>query len=103
MQSRVLGITLTDIVEELHVSRRTAEGLRDAIIDILPQINESETVGKEKHWGFTSGYMNEIINFTPEEIAILEGIKDGITPDNYRERQKYLDVHDMMWLINNQP
>ena len=81
MQSRVLGITLTDIVEELHVSRRTAERLRDAIIDILPQINEIETVGKEKHWGFTSGYMNEIINFTPEEIAILEGIKDGITPD----------------------
>ena len=81
MQSRVLGITLTDIVEELHVSRRTAERLRDAIIDILPQINEIETVGKEKHWGFTSGYMNEIINFTPEEIAILEGIKEGITPD----------------------
>ena len=39
------------------------------------------------------------INFTdcPEKSA-----KDGITPDNYRERQKYLDVHDMTWLINNQ-
>ena len=24
-------------------------------------------------------------------------------PPKYRERQKYLDVHDMMWLINNQP
>lgn len=81
MQSRVLGVTLTDIVNQFNVSRRTAERLRDAIIDILPQINEIETVGKEKHWGFTSGYMNEIINFTPEEIAILEGIKDGITPD----------------------
>lgn len=81
MQSRVLGITLSDIVDELHVSRRTAERLRDAIIDILPQINEIETVGKEKHWGFTSGYMNEIINFTPDEIAILEGIKDGLQVD----------------------
>ena len=81
MQSRVLGITLSDIVDELGVSRRTAERLRDAIIDILPQIDEIETVGKEKHWGFTSGYMNEIINFTPDEIAILEGIKDGISVD----------------------
>ena len=81
MQSRVLGITLSDIVDELHVSRRTAERLRDAIIDILPQIDEIETVGKEKHWGFTSGYMNEIINFTPDEIAILEGIKDGLQVD----------------------
>ena len=79
MQSKVLGVTLSDIVEELNVSRRTAERLRDAIIDILPQINEIETIGKEKHWGFTSGYMNEIINFTPDEIAILEGIKDGIS------------------------
>ena len=81
MQSKVLGVTLTDIVNEFHVSRRTAERLRDAIIDILPQINEIETVGKEKHWGFTSGYMNEIISFTPDEIAILEGIKDGLNVD----------------------
>lgn len=81
MQSRVLGVTLTDIVNQFHVSRRTAERLRDAIIDILPQIEEIETLGKEKHWGFTSGYMNEIISFTPDEIAILEGIKDGITVD----------------------
>lgn len=81
MQSKVLGITLTDIVDRFHVSRRTAERLRDAIIDILPQIEEIETVGKEKHWGFTSGFMNEIISFTPDEIAILEGIKDGLGVD----------------------
>ena len=81
MQSRVLGVTLTDIVDRFHVSRRTAERLRDAIIDILPQIEEIETVGKEKHWGFTSGFMNEIISFTPDEIAILEGIKDGLNID----------------------
>ena len=81
MQSRVLGVTLTDIVEQFHVSRRTAERLRDAIIDILPQIEEIETFGKEKHWGFTSGFMNEIISFTPDEIAILEGIKDGLGVD----------------------
>jgi predicted DNA-binding transcriptional regulator YafY len=81
MQSKVLGVTLTDIVNKFHVSRRTAERLRDAIIDILPQIEEIETGGKEKHWGFTSGYMNEIISFTPEEIAILEGIKDSLNVD----------------------
>lgn len=81
MQSKVLGVTLTDIVKKFHVSRRTAERLRDAIIDILPQIEEIETLGKEKHWGFTSGFMNEIISFTPDEIAILEGIKDGLNVD----------------------
>lgn len=78
MQSKVLGITLTDIQTECGTSRRTAERLRDALIYGLPQIDEIETGGKEKHWGFTSGYMNEIISFTPDEVAILESLKDGL-------------------------
>jgi len=77
MQSKVLGVTLTDIQEKFRCSRRTAERLRDAVTNILPQINEIAASGKEKHWGFTSGYMNEIISFTPDEIAVIEGIKDG--------------------------
>ena len=78
MQSKVLGITLKDIEKELNVTRRTAERIRDAILLGLPQVDEIETTGKEKHWGFISGYtINEIINFTPEEIAILESIKDS--------------------------
>ncbi|MBQ6516035.1 WYL domain-containing protein [bacterium] len=85
MQSKVLGVTLSDISERFHVSRRTAERLRDAVINIIPQINEIETLGKEKHWGFMSGYMNEIITFTPEEIAILENIKDGLRTDLNKE------------------
>ena len=81
MQSRVLGVTLTDIANRFKISRRTAERLRDAIIDILPQIEEIETSGKEKHWGFKHSYISEIINFTPDEIAILEAIKDEIQID----------------------
>jgi predicted DNA-binding transcriptional regulator YafY len=78
MQSKVLGVTLSDIQKEFNVSRRTAERLRDSIIFVLPQIDEIETSGKEKHWGFTSCYMNEIINFTPEEIATLDNIGESL-------------------------
>ena len=88
MQSKVLGVTLTEIADRFHVSRRTAERLRDAITNILPQIDEIGTVGKEKHWGFTSGYMNEIISFSPDEIAILESIKDCL---NVEFKKKTLD------------
>ena len=70
MQSKVLGITLTDIQTKFSVSRRTAERLRDTMLNVMPQINEIETSGKEKHWGFTSGYMNEIISFTPNKVTI---------------------------------
>ena len=86
MQSRVLGITLSDIAKELHVTRRTAERIRDALLLGLPQIDEIETVGKEKHWGFVSGYMmNEIINFTPDEIAVLESVKNGLSSEDKKE------------------
>ena len=91
MQSKVLGITLTDIMQELNVSRRTAERIRDALVLGLRQIDEIETVGKEKHWGFISGYlMNEIISFTPDEIAILEGIKNGLPEDKKQVVDKIL-------------
>lgn len=82
MQSRVQGITLKNIEKELNVTRRTAERIRDALTTALPQIDEIETGSKEKHWGFVSSYfMNEVISFSPDEIAILEGIKDGINVD----------------------
>ena len=86
MQSKVLGITLNDIMRELNVTRRTAERIRDALILGLPQIDEIETVGKEKHWGFVSGYMmNEIISFSPDEIAILENVKSGLQTDEKKQ------------------
>ena len=91
MQSKVLGITLNDISKELHVTRRTAERIRDALVLGLPQIDEIETVGKEKHWGFVSGYMmNEIISFSPDEIAVLEGIKEGLAEDKKQIVDKVL-------------
>ena len=91
MQSKVLGITLKDIECELHVTRRTAERIRDALVLGLPQIDEIETVGKEKHWGFVSGYMmNEIISFSPEEIAVLEGIKESLAEDKKQVVDKVL-------------
>ena len=84
MQSKALGVTLADIQEELHVSRRTAERLRDSIMNVLP-VGELETFGKEKHWGFDNYYMKEIIGFTPEEIASLEAVKERLKFKNEKE------------------
>ena len=84
MQSKALGVTLSDIREELGVSRRTAERLRDSIMNVLP-VAELETFGKEKHWGFDNYYMKEIIGFTPDEIATLEVIKERLKFKNEKE------------------
>lgn len=79
MQSRYSGITLNDIQEELEVSRRSAERLRDVLIWEIPQIEELPTTGREKHWGFSrSSHLREIISFSKDEIAELEGVKNNL-------------------------
>lgn len=83
MQSRYSGITLNDIQQELEVSRRSAERLRDVLIWEIPQIVELETTGREKHWGFSrSSHLKEIISFTKDEIVELENIKNGLELEN---------------------
>ncbi len=88
MQSSFLGITLSDIQEKFGVSRRTAERLRDSILNVLPQVDEIETDGREKHWGFTSRYLNEFVYFSPEEIATLEALKENI---KYKDKKQALE------------
>lgn len=86
MQSRYSGITLKDIQEELEVSRRSAERLRDVLIWEVPQIVELETATREKHWGFSrSSHLREIISFTKDEIAELEGIKNELQVENKKD------------------
>ena len=76
MQSRFNGITLADIQEKFSVSRRTAERMRDSLMNILPSVQELETDGRIKRWGFVNYSMCEVINFANNEIAILEKIKN---------------------------
>ena len=38
MQSKSLGITISDIMERYNVSRRTAERMRDSLLNIFPSI-----------------------------------------------------------------
>lgn len=85
MQSRYSGITLKDIQEELEVSRRSAERLRDILIWEIPQIVELETPSREKHWGFSrSSHLREIISFSKDEILEMERIKNLLQFENER-------------------
>jgi predicted DNA-binding transcriptional regulator YafY len=74
MASRPQGITIKEIEEEYGVSRRTAERMRDSLINIFPQIEELEIDEQynTKHWGFTNHALLPLISFTPKEIANIE-------------------------------
>ena len=61
MQSKSLGITISDIMERYNVSRRTAERMRDSLLNIFPSIDEIETEDNQKHWGFINYSINSLI------------------------------------------
>ena len=78
MLSKVRGITISDIMERYNVSRRTAERMRDSLLNIFPDIEEIEVAEDNyKHWGFSSRSYSRLISLTPEEIANLEQIKES--------------------------
>lgn len=77
MQSKLNGVSLADIQEEFNVSRRTAERMRDSVLNILPQIEELETDERCKRWGFRNFSLSELVTFLPDEIASLEKLKNN--------------------------
>lgn len=79
MASKVQGITISDIMQRYNVSRRTAERMRDSLLNIFPEIDEIETNDTLKHWGFTNNIISSLINFQPKEIANLEQMQRRTT------------------------
>jgi len=77
MQSKFNGISLSDIQEELNVSRRTAERMRDCLLNVLPQIEELDSDDRCKRWGFRNYSLPQLVSFTPSEIATLENLKQN--------------------------
>ena len=76
MLSKIQGVTIADIMERYNVSRRTAERMRDSLLNIFPDVEEIEVAEDDyKHWGFTNNSYSRLISFTPDEIANLEQIK----------------------------
>lgn len=79
MASKVQGITIGDIMERYNVSRRTAERMRDSLMNIFPEVDEIEANDNFKHWGFTNNVISSLISFKPKEIANLEQLQRRTT------------------------
>lgn len=85
MSSKLNGVSLNDIQERFHISRRTAERMRDSLMIALPQIEEIPSDERIKRWGFPHTGLSEVVYFTPEEIAFLEKLKtkcDEVSADD---------------------
>lgn len=80
MQGTREGLTLNDISDELKATRRTAERIRNAILNNFPQIDELESTDRYKRWGFTNWtgqreFISGLISFSQEELLELGKLK----------------------------
>ncbi len=92
MQSKHLGITINDIMERYVVSRRTAERMRDSILNAFPQVAEIETNDNYKHWGFLNFTISNIISFSSKEIGNIEQLQRRTTnKEMKRELQQTIE------------
>ena len=84
------GVTVPGIMDRYGVSRRTAERMRDSLLNIFPDVEELDLASDGlKHWGFTNRAMfSRLVNFTPEEIADLEQLKTLVQNSHRLENLK---------------
>lgn len=90
MQSRTYGVSLAEIEEEFGISRRTAQRMKDVVINLFPQTSELQTNSKVKRWGFKGKPVN-LYNFTSDDIADLISIKELCKINNLSDKLPLLD------------
>ncbi len=99
MQSKVNGVSIADIQDRFHVSRRTAERMRDSVLNIMPQVEEIDSPNERtKRWGFVNYSLREIINFSAEDVALLENISKNADEVSQRELK---DIITKMKALNS--
>lgn len=72
MSASFMGVSLDEIAHEFEVGRRTAERMRDAILDTYQGVEELSLDGRRKSWRIRSPKLNNLHNWSTEDLAALE-------------------------------
>ena len=86
LQGTRAGITLDDIRQELSVSRRTAERLRDTVEWVFGPLETVPADDKRVHWRLRSPALRRLISFTAEELATLATAATTLERANLQEQ-----------------
>ena len=78
MQGSRGGVTLDDIREDLNVSRKTAERLRDTVEWSFGPLEIVERDDKKRHWRLRSDALRRLVSISAEELAELAGAADAL-------------------------
>ena len=95
MQASTEGIGLQEIQEEFEVGRRTAERMRDALLQLFPHVEEMRSDGKTKHWRLPPSAMAGLIQISAEDLAEMKTAIDLLRKENLAHHAEHLDK---LWL-----
>ena len=90
MQESSLGVSLEEIENTYHVSRRTAERMRNALLKYFPQMEEVDTGERTKRWRISQRSLNSFISFSAEELAVFKTAVDSLEQNNLKEKADIL-------------
>lgn len=74
MQASASGISIRDIEERFEVSRRTAERMRDAVLDTFIQVEELRLDDGTKRWRLKDRILMPATGIGTDDLAALETI-----------------------------
>jgi predicted DNA-binding transcriptional regulator YafY len=71
------GLTLDEMATQLEVGRRTAERLRDSLMELFPALEAWEDDERIKRWRLPQGALVGIAQPRPEVLAAVDCTKNG--------------------------
>ena len=86
LQGTWSGLTLADIQREFEVSRRTAERLRDAVVEVLGPLEAVDTEDTRRHWRLRAPILRSLISLSAEELAELTAAAAALQRTGLEER-----------------
>lgn len=90
MQSSAEGLSLQDIMDRFSVTRRTAERMRDAVMRVFPQTEETVSDQRVKRWRVPPATTQRLLSFSAEELADLDAAALWLKHDNRHTQARSL-------------
>jgi predicted DNA-binding transcriptional regulator YafY len=94
MQASTEGIGLEEIQEEFNVGRRTAERMRDVLLQLFPHVEEKRVDGKTKRWRLPAGAIAGLIQISAEDLAEMKTAIKLLRTENL---DHYADNLERLW------
>ena len=95
MQASSEGVGLQEIQQTFEVGRRTAERMRDALLDLFPHVEEIRIDGKTKRWRLPPASIVGLMHISVQDLAEMKTAIDLLKKEHLIQHADNLEI---LWL-----